>query len=145
MDELGEMIRSGFTHARSLELTVQWDCILSAGPVHPVTIEDFLWVQEGGLGWFHEVVEMLHGRLSEFIHRVVVLRRDEAVRSWSDWLRDDPLVRPYLRPDLVPPAPFLQCEPGLTPGGSGVLANPARIDEELPKGLASLFLLFLSN
>ena len=36
------------------------------------------------------------------------------------------LIHPYkwLRPDLVPPAPFLQCEPHLTPGGSGVLADP---------------------
>ena len=31
---------------------------------------------------------------------------------------------------------FLQCRPHLTPGGSRVLADPARIDE----GLASLFL-----
>ena len=30
----------------------------------------------------------------------------------------------------VPPAPFLQCQPHLTPGGSGVLADPAKIDEE---------------
>ena len=36
----------------------------------------------------------------------------------------------WLRPDLVSPAPFLQCKPDLTPGGSGVLAGPARIDEE---------------
>ena len=45
------------------------------------------------------------------------------------------LVHPYkwLRPDLVPPAPFLQCKPHLTPGGSGVLADPARIDEEFRK------------
>ena len=31
---------------------------------------------------------------------------------------------------MVPPVPFLQCKPHLTPGGSGVLADPARIDEE---------------
>ena len=31
------------------------------------------------------------------------------------------------------PAPFLQCDPALTPGGSGVLADPARIDEEFRK------------
>ena len=31
-------------------------------------------------------------------------------------LREDPLVLLYkwLRPDLVPPAPFLQCDPALT-------------------------------
>ena len=39
----------------------------------------------------------------------------------------------WLRPDLVAPAPFLQCKPDLTPGGSGVLADPARIDEEFRK------------
>ena len=31
---------------------------------------------------------------------------------------------------LVPPAPFLQCEPHLTPDGSGVLADPNQIDAE---------------
>ena len=99
--------------------------------LHPVTMEDLLRVQEGGLGWFHEVVGDLHGRLSDFIHRVVVHRRDEAIRSSRGWLREDPLVRPYrcLRPDLVPPSSFLRCVPHLTPGGSGVLASPDQIDE----------------
>ena len=56
-------------------------------------------------------------------------RRDEAIRVWRNWLREDPLVHPYkwLKPDLVPPAPFLQCQPHLTPGGSGVLADLAMI------------------
>ena len=42
------------------------------------------------------------------------------------------LPHPYewLRPDMVPPAPFLQSKPHFTPGGSGVLADPARIDHE---------------
>ena len=42
------------------------------------------------------------------------------------------MVHPYrwLGPDLVLPASFLQCKPHLTPGGSGVLADPAKIDEE---------------
>ena len=50
-------------------------------------------------------------------------------------MREDPTVRlkRWLSPDLVLPAPFLQREPGLTPGGSGVLADPARIDEEFRK------------
>ena len=39
----------------------------------------------------------------------------------------------WLRPDSVHPAPFLQCKPHLTPGGSGVLAAPPRIDEEFRK------------
>ena len=47
----------------------------------------------------------------------------------------DPIVHffRWLRPELVPPTPFLQCKPHLTPGGSGVLADPARIDEEFRK------------
>ena len=50
-------------------------------------------------------------------------------------------MRPHrwLRPDLVLPAPFLQCEPGLTSGGSGVLADPARIDEEFRKAWLPYF------
>ena len=34
---------------------------------------------------------------------------------------------------MVPPAPFLQCSPHLTPGGFGVLADPARTDEKFRK------------
>ena len=84
---------------------------------------------------FFHAASGIHRRLSDFIHAVVVCRRDEAIREWRNWIREDPLVHPYkwLRPDLVPPAPFLQCGPDLTPGGSGVLADPARIDEEFQK------------
>ena len=45
----------------------------------------------------------------------------------------------WLRPDLVPPAPFLQCQPHLTPGGSGFLADPARVDEEFRKAWLPYF------
>ena len=54
--------------------------------------------------------------------------------SWLEELfKEDPLVHPYrwLRPYLVPPALFIQCKPYLTPGGSAVLADPARIDASL--------------
>ena len=37
------------------------------------------------------------------------------------------------------PAPFLQCEPHLSPGGSGVLSDPARIDEEFRKAWLPYF------
>ena len=111
-DVIGDMLRNGFTLARSLELAAQWSCTLSIGPLHPVTSDDLLRVQEGGLGWFREVGGDLHARLSEFIHRVVVHRRDEALRSWRSWLREDPFVRPerWLRPDLIHPSPFLRCD-----------------------------------
>ena len=56
-------------------------------------------------------------------------------------MREDPLVHPYrwLRPDLVPPAPFLQCDLLITPGGSGVLGDPGRIDEEFRKAWLPYF------
>ena len=58
-----------------------------------------------------------------------------------NWIREDPLVHPYkwLRPDLVPPSPFLQCEPHLSSGGSGVLSDPSRIDEEFRKAWLPYF------
>ena len=70
-------------------------------------------------------------------HQVVVHRRDEAVRVWRNWIREDPLVHPYrwLRPDLVPPAPFLQCKPRCTPGGS----DPNQIDAEFRKAWLHYF------
>ena len=83
-------------------------------------------------GDVHRVVSGVHRRLSDLIHEVVVHRREEAIREWRNWLREDPLLHPnkWLRPGMVPPAPFPQCKPHLTPGGSGVLSDPARIDAE---------------
>ena len=109
--------------------------------MHPVTLDDLSVDQGMGIGAFFHAACGIHRRLSDFIHAVVVCRRDEAVRGWRNWIRKDPMVHPYrwLRPDLVPPAPFLQCKPDLTPGGSGVLADPARIDEEFRKAWLPYF------
>ena len=131
---LNALIRDGIALARSLELTVQWDGIIRIGPVFPLTMQDFELARRGGLGEWLQVVEELHPRLSDFIHKVVVHRREEAIREWRNWLREDPVVHPnkWLWRDLVPPAPFLQCDPLITPGGSGVLADPGRIDAGFP-------------
>ena len=121
--------------SRSVELTAQWDRILAIGPLYPVTLEDLSVIRGVGLGEFYRAVCDVPRRLSDFIHAIVVHRRDEAIRGWRNWVREDPMVHPkrWLRADLVPPAPFLQCEPHLTPGGSGVLSDPARIDEKFRK------------
>ena len=104
---------------RSVELTAQWDRILGAGPLYPVTLDDLSVVRGMGIGAFHQAVSDVHRRLSDFIHAVVVHRRDEEIRERRNWIREDPMVHPYrwLRPDVVLPAPFLQCKPHLTPGG----------------------------
>ena len=141
MDVLDATIRCGLSLSRSVELTAQWDRILAVGPLYPVTLDDLDVVQGAGVGEFYRAVCDVHRRLSDFIHAIVVHRRDEAIGGW----RKDPLVHPYrwLRPDLVPPAPFLQCDPHITPGGSGVLADPCRIDEEFRRAwFPSLFLPF---
>ena len=115
--------------------------ILRVGPIHPIFAEDFLLARVGDLGQCCQVLLGLHRRLSDFIHAVVVHRREVAIRGWRSWLREDPSVHPekWLRPDLVPPAPFLQCDPALTLGGSGVLADPLRIDEEFQKAWLPYF------
>ena len=141
VDLLSAMIPAGVSLARSVELAVQWDAILRVGPIHPITAKDFLLARVGDLGQCCQVVLGLHRRLSDFIHAVVVHRREVAIRGWRSWLREDSFVHPYkwLRPDLVPPAPFLQCDPALTPRGSGVLADPLRIDEEFQKAWLPCF------
>ena len=140
MDVLGAMIHSGISLSRSVELTAQWDRILALGPLYPFTLDDLSFDRGMGVGAFYHAAAGIHRRLSDFIHAVVV-HRDEATREWRDWIREDPMVHPYrwLRPDLVPLAPFLQCEPHLTPGGSGVLADPAGIDEEFRKAWLPYF------
>ena len=128
MDVLEAMIRYGVSVSRSVELTAQWDTILAAGPSYPVTLDDLIAVRGLGIGDFRRVVSDVHHRLSDFIHAVVVHRRDEAIREWRNWIREDPMVHPcrWLRLDLVHPAPFLQC-------------HSARIDEEFRKAWLPYF------
>ena len=141
MDLLDAMIRYGVSLSRSVELTAQWDRILALGPMHLVTLDDLSLDRALDIGAFFRAASDIHRRRSTFIHQVVVHRRDEAIRGWRNWIREDPLVHPYrwLRPDLVPPAPFLQCQPCLAPDGSGVLSDPARIDEEFRKAWLPYF------
>ena len=102
----------GVSLARSVELAVQWGKILRTGPVYRITLFDLQSVRAGGIGDFRRVTGDLHCRLSDVVHRVVVHRRDEAIRGWRNWLREDPLIHPYkwLRPHMVPPAPCLRCK-----------------------------------
>ena len=142
MGVLDAVIRYGISLAPSVELTAQWDRILAVGPLYPVTLDDLCAVQGLGIGDFHRVVSDIHHRLGDFAHAIVVHRRDEAIRGWRNWIREDPLVHPkkkWLRPDLVPPAPFLQSQPHLQLGGSGMLADPGRIDEEFRKAWPPYF------
>ena len=90
---------------------------------------------------FVNAVLELHAGIGALLHKVVVRRTGAAVGSWRDWLLEDSLVRPHrwLTSDVVPPSHFLECDPALTPDGSGVPSGPARIDEEFRKALLSYF------
>ena len=135
-------LAGGVSLARSVELASQWDKVSAIGPSHPITHCDLAAVQGLGIGGFDEVVSALHWRLCDFVHAVVVHRRDDTIRGWRNWVRKDPLVHPHkwLRPELVPPAPFLQCEPHHTPGGFGVsFLILLRIDEEFRKAWLPYF------
>ena len=76
MELVDVMIRSGVSLSRSVELSVQWDRILGTGPVFPVTLADFQALRGVGLGDFYHGVCCIHRRLCDFIHSVVVHRRD---------------------------------------------------------------------
>ena len=73
--------------SRWVELTAQWDRILAVGPLYPVTLEDLNVIRGVGLGEFYRAVSDVHRRLSDFIHAIVVHRRDEAIRGWRNWVR----------------------------------------------------------
>ena len=90
MDVLGAMIRSGVSLSRSVELTAQWDRILAGGPLHSVTVDDLSMDRGLGIGASHHAVSDVHRRISDFIHAVVVRRRDDAIREWRNWIREDP-------------------------------------------------------
>ena len=72
------MIRWSVSLARSTELTSQLDRVLAIGPSYPITRCDLAAVWGLGIGEFHGVVSGLHRRLCDFIHAVVVHRRDDA-------------------------------------------------------------------
>ena len=112
--------RSGFTMSRGLELTRQWDTIVAGGPKGTVTADALARVTGLSLADMEVSVAGLHLDLDKFLPGVVGHRKEGAIQGWKTWILEDPLVHPYkwLRPDLVPPSPFLQCDPGETAGGS---------------------------
>ena len=63
--------------------------------------------------------------LNDFLKQIVVSRRDIGIRKWVNWLREDLSSRPYawLRPDFVPPSPFLVVK-GPQTGSSRILVEP---------------------
>ena len=102
--------------------------------------------------WTHWIPPDLHGfykwamdtlaLLNEFVLKVVRHRQTSRSIAWSNWIREDLASRPYkwLRPEFVPPAPYLVCKPQDSPNGSGLLVQPALIDAHFRKAWMPYFL-----
>ena len=118
-----------------------WDCIVRLGPLGSVRVEEYAAARACGVGESRRLVAEMYGRVSAFVKGLVDYRRNVGIAAWRNWVREDPLVHPYrwLRADLVPPSPFLQCDRAPTPGGSGVLADPVGIDREFRKAWLPYF------
>ena len=91
--------------------------------------------------WLVEALESSFGRfegldcrVSDFMYRNVVHRRDDAVCGWRSWINEDPLVHPC----KVPPALSFSLSLTLL-AGFGVLDDPDRIDEEFRKAWLPFF------
>ena len=141
MDLLDAMVRYGVSLSRSGELTAQWDQILALGPMYPVTLDDLSAGRDLGIGAFFDAVAGVHRRLSDFIHQVVVHRRDAAVRGGGVGFGRTPWFILIAGFDLIwcRLLPFFKCEPHLTPDGSGILSDPNRIDAEFRKAWLPYF------
>ena len=90
-----------FTQSRWDALVRYWWAVCRHGPCGPISSlhpwDDWLPPDlHGFYRWVFDSIEVLNG----FFRQVVVSRRDEGIRRWKGWLREDLSCRPYawLRP-----------------------------------------------
>ena len=78
--------------------------------------------------------------LNDFLKQVVVNRWNIGIRKWASRLREDSSSRPYawLRPDFVPPSPFLVVKDPQTQS-SRILVEPHLTDAEFRKAWMNFF------
>ena len=89
---------------------MRWSAVCRHGPCGPIS-SLHLWENwippdlHGFYKWVFDSLEVLNG----FLRQVVIIRRDEGIRNWKVWLREDLSSRPcaWLRPDVVLSSPFL--------------------------------------
>ena len=149
-------IRSkGFTQTRWGALLRYWSAVCRHGPCGPITSlhpwDD--WIPPDLHGFFKWVFDSLDA-LNGFLRQVVVSRRDDKIHRWTWWLREDLSSRHYvwLRPDFVPPSPFLVVKGPLELSHLGFWLNlillmlcSARPGWIFSAGLAILLLLLISS
>ena len=118
-----------------------WEAVCRHGPCGPISSLHPWdnWILPDVLGFYRWVFDSLE--LSNGINwQVVVSRRDVGIRKWARWLREDLGSGPYvwLRPDFVPPSPFLVVKDPQTQS-SRILVEPHLIDAEFRKAWAPFF------
>ena len=138
---LRSIAHNGFTLERALQLDRQWSSVIGGGPVGVLDLEYLVGGSTVGLDEFSARVDASIAKITEFVQHVVFHRRDFVIRRWRSWVLEDPLVHPYkwLRPDDIPPAPFLCCDPTDSVDGSGVLVEPHAIYEHFRKAWMPFF------
>ena len=80
----------GFTQSRWDALLMRWGAVCRYGPCGPISSLHPWdnWVPpdlHGFYRWVFDSLEVLNG----FVRQVVVSRREEGVRRWTRWLRED--------------------------------------------------------
>ena len=129
---------NGFTQSRWDALVRCWGAVCRHGPCGPISSLHPWFPRDlhGFYRWVFDSIELLNG----FLRQVVITRRDEGIRKWKGWLREDLSSRPYawLRPDFVPPSPFLIVH-GSSTQSSHVVVEPHLIDAEFRKAWLPYF------
>ena len=140
MQSVGDVLQgirtNGFSTARWQALMLRSAAVCKQGLVSPVTtLEPWKDWHLPDLHGFNIWVFSALEELNLFVSWVVIAKREAALMSWKRWLVEDLTSRPlrWLRPDLVPLAPYLVCPPDQTPGGTGVLVQPILIDAQFRK------------
>ena len=137
-----EGIRSrGFSQFRWDALLRYWEAVCRHGPCGPISsIHPWdKWIPPDLHGFHKSLFDSLE-LLNDFLKQVVVSRRDLGIRKWVNWLLEDLGSRPYawLRPDFVPPSPFLVVKDPQTQS-SRILVEPHLIDAEFRKDWMPFF------
>ena len=140
-DVLKGIWSEGFTQSRCDALLGYWEAVCRHGPCGPISsLRPWdKWIHPGLHGFYKWVFDSL-GLLNDFLRQVAVSRRDIGLRKWVSWLREDLSSRPYawLRPDFVPPSPFLVVKDPETES-SRILVESHLIDAEYRKAWMPFF------
>ena len=77
-------------------MLIRWGAVCRHGPCGPISsLQPWEnWVPpdlHGFHRWVFDSLEVFNG----FVRQVVISRRDEGIRRWNRWLREDLSSRPY--------------------------------------------------